>query len=42
MAAEMAASTVIFGRLYGEIQHPGLEMPLVLDNAQAHFVCSEF
>ena len=42
MAAQMSASTVIFGRLYGEIHHPEPEQPLVLDNAQAHFVLSEF
>ena len=42
MAAEMSASTVIFGRLYGEIDSRELSSPLVLDNTQAHLVFSGF
>ena len=42
MAAQMDATTVVFGRLYGEINHVGVGSTLTLDNAQAHLIFSEF
>ncbi len=42
MLANMGTTTVIFGRLYGEINHVELGKPLVLDNAQAHLIFTEF
>lgn len=42
MVAEMDKTIVIFGRLYGEIKRVNIEKPIVLDNAQAHMVLSEF
>lgn len=42
MAAEMDKTTVIFGRLYGEIKRVDFDSPIVLDNAQAHLIFSEF
>ncbi len=41
MAADMDKTTVIFGRLYGEIKRVDMEQPIVLDNAQAHMILSE-
>ncbi len=42
MAAVMDKTTVIFGRLYGEIKRVDMDNPVVLDNAQAHMILSEF
>ncbi len=42
MAAFMDKTTVVFGRLYGELNHLDVGETLVLDNAQAHLVFSEF
>lgn len=42
MAAELDKTTVVFGRLYGEIKRVDYEAPIVLDNAQAHMIFSEF
>ena len=42
MTADMSGTSVIFGRLYGTINRLDMEQPLVLDNAQAHLVFSEF
>ena len=36
MAAYMDKTTVIFGRLYGELKRVDMDKPLVLDNSQAH------
>lgn len=41
MAAVMNDTTVVFGRLYGEVNHPALPQPLVLDNQQAHMIFTE-
>ena len=42
MLANMDKTTVIFGRLYGTINNVNLPDPLILDNAQAHMIFSEF
>lgn len=42
MSAVMDKTTVIFGRLYGSIKRVDYDAPIVLDNAQAHLVLSEF
>lgn len=42
MEAVMDKTTVIFGRLYGEIKRIDLDDPIVLDNLQAHIILSEF
>lgn len=42
MTADMSGTSVIFGRLYGTINRVDMDQPLVLDNAQAHLVFSEF
>lgn len=42
MTAEMDKTTVLFGRLYGHINRTGFDKPLILDNAQAHMIFSEF
>ena len=42
MVATMASTSVIFGRLYGTVNNVNLPEPLVVDNAQAHLVFSEF
>ena len=42
MLARMGSTAVIFGRLYGELNHLDLGKTLVLDNAQAHFIFTEF
>ncbi len=42
MMAHMDKTSVVFGRLYGTINNVNLEEPLVLDNAQAHLIFSEF
>ena len=42
MAAYMDKTTVIFGRLYGELKRVDMDKPLVLDNSQAHIVLTEF
>lgn len=42
MCAVMDKSTVIFGRLFGSIKRVDFDGPLVLDNAQAHLVITEF
>ncbi len=42
MVAEMDKTTVIFGRLYGEIKRVDYENPIILDNAQAHMVFADF
>ena len=41
MAAAMLDTTVIFGKLYGEIHHRELREPLVIDNMPAHLIFSE-
>ena len=41
MAAAMLNTTVIFGRLYGEIRHKNIPTPLIVDNMQAHLIFSE-
>lgn len=41
MAAAMLDTTVIFGRLYGELRHRDIKEPLVLDHMQAHLIFSE-
>ena len=42
MTAHMDKTFVIFGRLFGSINNVELEKPLVLDNAQAHLIFTEF
>lgn len=42
MMANMASTSVIFGRLYGTIHNVNLPEPLILDNAQAHLIFTEF
>ena len=42
MMANMDKTSVIFGRLYGAINNVNLPEPLILDNAQAHMIFSEF
>ena len=42
MAAVMDKTTVVFGRLYGQIKRVDYDKPLVLDNAQAHMIFTEF
>lgn len=42
MAAVMDKTTVIFGRLFGNIKRVDYDSPIVLDNAQAHMVFTEF
>lgn len=42
MTANMSKTVVIFGRLYGTINHIDYDEPIVLDNAQAHMVLTEF
>lgn len=41
MAAVMNDTTVVFGRLYGEVSHPALQQPLVLNHIQAHLLFTE-
>jgi hypothetical protein len=41
MSAAMLSTTVIFGRLYGEIRHNDLKTPLTVDNMQAHLIFTE-
>ncbi len=42
MTAKMGKTNVIFGRLYGTINHVDCENTIVLDNAQAHMILTEF
>ena len=42
MAAYMDKTTVIFGRLYGELKRVDMDKPLALDNSQAHIILTEF
>ncbi len=42
MAAYMDKTTVLFGRLFGSINHAEVGKPLNVDNSQAHLVFSEF
>lgn len=42
MAAYMDKTTVLFGRLYGVINHTEVGKTLTVDNAQAHLIFSEF
>lgn len=42
MVADMGKTAVVFGRLYGTIIPTGSEKPLVLDNAVAHLIFTEF
>lgn len=42
MNAKMDKTNVIFGRLYGSINHVDFENPIELDNAQAHMILTEF
>lgn len=42
MAAQMDKTTVIFGRLLGSINHIDCDNPIVLDNAHAHMILTEF
>ncbi len=39
MVADMGKTAVVFGRLYGTIKQ---DKPLVLDNAVAHLIFTEF
>lgn len=39
--AVMDKTTIIFGRLYGELKRVDYEMPFVLDNALAHMIFAE-
>lgn len=42
MAAQMGKTTVIFGMLLGSIKHIDCDSPIVLDNAHAHMILTEF
>lgn len=42
MAAVMDKTTVIFGRLYGQIKHINYDEPIILDNTHAHMIFTEF
>lgn len=42
MLAQMGKTTVVFGRLYGQIKRIDFDKPFVLDNAQAHMIFTEF
>ena len=42
MIADMGKTAVVFGRLYGTINRIDYEKPLVLDNAVAHLIFTEF
>lgn len=42
MSASMGKTTVVFGRLYGQLKRVDYEKPIVLDNAQAHMIFTEF
>lgn len=42
MAAQMGKTTVIFGRLLGSIKHIDCDNPIILDNAHAHMILTEF
>lgn len=42
MAPVMDNTTIIFGKIFGEIKRVDIEQPLVLDNAKAHIVLSQF
>ncbi len=42
MIAEMGKTSVVFGRLYGFINRIDYDKPLVLDNAVAHMIYTEF
>ncbi len=42
MSAYMDKTTVVFGRLYGQLKRVDYENPIVLDNAQAHMIFTEF
>lgn len=42
MAAQMGKTTVVFGRLLGSIKHIDFDNTIVLDNAHAHMILTEF
>lgn len=42
MVADMGKTAVVFGRLYGNIEPAGSNKALVLDNAVAHLIFTEF
>ena len=42
MTADMEKTSVVFGKLYGEIKRVDYDKPLVLDDLQAHMVFNEF
>lgn len=42
MAAVMDKTTLVFGRLYGQIKRIDYDTPITLDNAQAHMIFTEF
>ncbi len=42
MSADMEKTSVVFGKLYGEIKRVDYDKPLVLDDLQAHIVFNEF
>ncbi len=42
MTADMDKTTVVFGRLFGSINRVERKSPIVLDNAQAHLIFTEF
>lgn len=42
MTAVMGKTMVLFGRLYGQIKHINYDTPIVVDNALAHMVFTEF
>lgn len=41
MLATMDKTTIVFGRLYGEINRADFDAPLILDNAQAHMIFTD-
>lgn len=42
MSVQMESTTIVFGRLYGQINHTECSSPIILDNTHAHMVFSEF
>lgn len=42
MAGAADRTTVVFGRLYGHIKRADYDKPIILDNAQAHMIFTEF
>ncbi len=42
MCAVMGKTTLIFGRIYGTINHNDFDYPIEVDNSQAHMLITEF